>query len=266
MYENNCFITLTYDETKENYHNNMDYSDIQKFKKSLRRKLEPKKIEIFNVHEYGKNGKKHWHLVIFNHDFKDKEYLYTKNGNPIYQSNELAKIWKHGHNTVGSVTEASAMYQAQYTQKDIKNGNTNNKKKAKSNHSGIGLPYFMRHYRQILSLGYVPFGDKRVPIPRSFIRRAHKHYCHYYDQSYFFHTVDRKRWYTPFNNGDALKDLADLYIYYRDNIKQPHIKQLEEEWNETIAKHLETEEKPNFIKSAENFMYDLQNKNNAEQF
>lgn len=33
LYKENCFITLTYDESKDGYHNNKEYADIQKFKK-----------------------------------------------------------------------------------------------------------------------------------------------------------------------------------------------------------------------------------------
>ena len=51
LYQQNCFLTLAY----ENEHvgdNTITYSDIQKFKKRLRESVAPKKIEIFNVHEY----------------------------------------------------------------------------------------------------------------------------------------------------------------------------------------------------------------------
>ena len=217
LYIQNCFITLTYDETKKGYHNEFNYKDVQDFKKRLRAhcaRVYKKKIEIFNVHEYGKNGRKHWHLVIFNHDFTDKELFTVKNGNRIYTSQTLKELWPFGHNTIGEVTEASALYQAQYTQKDIKNGNTNNDRKAKSNHSGIGRGFFLRNYRQILSLGYIPFGKTKMPIPRYFEKLAHKHWCHFNDQTAFFDQSYRKRIYTPFKTGQENKQIADLYAYY----------------------------------------------------
>ena len=76
LYQQNCFLTLTYDEKKKDYHNDFQYKDIQDFKKRLRRHCDyhyKKKIQIFNVHEYGKNTKKHWHLVVFNHQFPDRK-------------------------------------------------------------------------------------------------------------------------------------------------------------------------------------------------
>ncbi len=259
LYSSNCFLTLTYEDSAIG-DNTISYSDIQKFKKRLRRAVAPKKIEIFNVHEYGKNGRKHWHLVVFNHDFNDKTLHTIKKGNRIYTSETLKKLWPHGYNTIGEVTEASAMYQAQYTQKDIKNGNSNNDRKSKSNHSGIGKKYFEQHFRQILSLGYIPIGGRKMPLPRYFEKIAHKHYCHFYDQSAFFDTSYRKRLYTPFKNNDGNQAIAELYIRYK-TLKQEKILEWEQEWNDVIMTEFDTKQKPDFIKSAENALYEL-NKNN----
>lgn len=265
--QQNCFLTLTYDEKKENYNNDLAYSDIQKFKKNLRRYCDyhlQKKIQIFNVHEYGKNGKKHWHLVVFNHDFKDKLLHTTSNGNRLYTSKTLSEKWPHGFSTIGDVTEASAMYQAQYTQKDIKNGNLLSKKQAKSNHSGIGRDYFLSHYRQILMLGYIPFQGKKIPVPRYFKKIAHKHYSHFYDTDNFFDFPHRKKLYTPFKQGEENKEIADLYIKFSENL-QSKTQDLILEWDEVISNHLNTNEKPDFIKSAENFRHDQKQKNNQKE-
>lgn len=264
----NAFLTLTYDESKTDYHNNFQYKDIQDFKKRLRRHCEyhhDKKIQIFNVHEYGKNGKKHWHLVLFNHQFKDKILYTKKNGNYLYTSKQLLKLWPYGHHTIGDVTEASAMYQAQYTQKDLKNGNTQNEKKAHSKHSGIGKPYFLKHYQQILKLGYIPFNGKKIPIPRYFQKIAHKHYSHFYETDNFFDLPHRKKLYSPFSSEIPNKDLADHYINYKES-KNLYIEQLETEWENIMFDHLNKNEDPDFIKSAKNYIYDLNNKQNNKEF
>lgn len=263
----NCFLTLTYDEKKEDYHNNLQYSDIQKFKKKLRRHCEyyyNKKIQIFNVHEYGVNGKKHWHLVVFNHDFNDKKLFTVKNGNTLYTSATLAKLWPYGFNTIGNVTEASAMYQAQYTQKDFKNGNESSPKKSHSKHSGIGRDYFLQNYRQILSLGFIPFNNQKIPIPRYFQKLAHKHYSHFYEPSNFFDTMDRKKLYTSFKFGSENKEIADLYIKYSDQ-KKLQLEQTRLEWEQQIEPFILNTEKPDFRIAAENYLYDLKNKNQTKQ-
>lgn len=266
LYKENSFLTLTYDEKKEGYHNELQYEDIQKFKKRLRKHCSPKKIEIFNVHEYGKNGKKHWHLIVFNHSFKmDKTYFTTKNSNPLYTSKTLDKLWTHGHCTIGDVSTASAMYQAQYSQKDIKNGTVLTNRSSKSNHSALGKPYFLKHYKQILKLGYIPFEGTKRPLPRYFEKIAHKHYSHFYEQINFQDTKDRKALYRPFKNSEQLLDMADLYLEYK-KIKQEKINKIALDWDEIINNHLKTNAEPDFRKSAENYLHDYKQKNQKEIF
>lgn len=268
LYPKNCFLTLTYDESLPGYHNKFQYEDIQKFKKKLRRYCEyhfKKKIQIFNVHEYGKKGKKHWHLVVFNYDFEDRQFFTKRGFHPLYTSEILSKLWPFGFSTIGDVSEASAMYQAQYTQKDFKNGNVTNDKKSHSKHSGIGKEYFLRHYRQILTLGYIPFGGKKVPIPRYFHKLAHKHYSHFYESDNFFDLPYRKKLYTPFKKGEENLEIANLFISYL-NIRKEKIQQLTLDWEEQINKYIFTNEKPNFMISAENYLYDLKNKLTKESF
>lgn len=268
LYLHNCFITLTYDEKKDGYHNQFDYTDIQKFKKRLRSQVwreQKKRIEVFNVHEYGKNGKKHWHLIVFNHDFADKVLYTNKNGVPLYTSKNLEHLWPYGYNTVGDVSEASAMYQAQYMEKDAKNGNLKSKKQSHSKHAGIGKPFFLKHYSQILRLGFVPIGGRKLPVPRYFEKLADKHYCHFYDQTAFFDSKFRKKKHNPFKQGQENKEIADLYLDYKTR-KLDMVQELEKEWREVISQYLVDEDPPDFVKSAQNQLYDLRNKTNKENF
>lgn len=266
LYKENCFLTLTYDEKRPDYHNNFQYSDIQNFKKRLRRWCEyhqQKKIQIFNVHEYGRNHKKHWHLVVFNHDFKDKELFTVKNGNRLYTSEKLTKRWPFGFSTIGNVTEASAMYQAQYTQKDLQYGHSKSARASHSKHSGIGRDYFLTHYDQILRLGYVPFSGRRVPIPRYFTKLAHKHYCWFHERSAFFDNPFRKKLYSASASFVPNNKISDLYIQYalgRAEFKA----QLEQDWDEFLASNI-TNKKPDFALAASNYLYDL-NKNKQSDF
>jgi len=268
LYAENCFLTLTYDEKKEGYHNAFEYPDIQKFKKRLRQHIwrtEKKRVEIFNVHEYGKNGKKHWHLILFNYQFKDRELYSRSQGHPLYTSALLSERWGKGFVTIGDVSEASAMYQAQYTQKDFKNGNVTNDKKSHSKHSGLGKPYFLKHYSQILSLGYIPFAGKKVPIPRYFLKLAHRHWSHYNEPINFFDTNERKALYRPFPAGEPDPLIAQRYGDYVKN-KQPFHDELVANWNDVVSQYLQTKQEPEFVLSAENALYDLKNRNTKEKF
>lgn len=286
LYERSCFLTLTYDEKKDGYHNIFNYPDIQKFKKDLRqhvnssqyshittRKLKRrrwpkwlyKKIEVFNVHEYGKNKKKHWHLIVFNYDFPDKTVHTVKNGISLYTSKALETVWEHGFNTIGDVSTASAMYQAQYCEKDLKHGNRTNSRKSHSKHSGLGKPYFLKHYRQILTHGFVPIGGRKLPLPRYFQRIAHKHYCHYYERSAFHDLRNRKALYRPFKRDRPNKEIADLYIQYK-NLKEEKLLEYQKEWDEVIQTYLTTKQEPDFIKSNNNALHDLKKHIHHERF
>lgn len=268
LYLDNSFLTLTYDEKMEGYKNVLQYKHIQDFKRRLRRQEQyhyNKKIQIFNVHEYGKNGKKHWHLVCFNYNPRDREIHSYSNGKPLFTSKNLQDLWPFGFSTCGDVNEASAMYQAQYTQKDLKNGNITNGKKSKSNHSGIGKEFFLLHYKQILSLGYIPFNGKKIPVPRYFQKLAHKHWCHFNDFSYFIDLPHRKKLYTLFKHGEENKEISDLYSTYRKT-KDIYIEGLAQEWDLFISGSLFSPEKLDSKKSEENFTYDLYRKTNKEIF
>lgn len=268
LYRQNCFLTLTYDETKEGYNNEFNYVHIQRFKKRIRQAVQRstgRKIQIFNVHEYGKNGKSHWHLVVFNYYPEDAKFFTQRNRIPYYTSETLKRLWPYGNHTIGDVNEASAMYQAQYMEKDFKNYNSHSKKKAHSKHSGIGKDYFLRHYKQILSLGYVPFNGLRVPIPRYYEKLAKKHWCHFNQKSAFFDTNTRKKLFTPFKQGEENKEIADLYETYL-KVKQEKILDLEKEFSNVISQYLTTGRDPDFIYSAQNTLHNLRNKEKEEKF
>lgn len=250
------------------YHNELEYRDIQKFKKNLRRHCDyhlGKRVQIFNVHEYGKNGKKHWHLVLFNHNFDDR-IPHTKSGeHTLYKSDTLSKLWPHGFSTIGNVSEASAMYQAQYTQKDLKNGNLLNNKRSHSKHSGIGRDYFLKHYKQILSLGYVPYQARKIPIPRYFLKLAHKHYAHFNEPHFFFDNSERKRLYAPFLKNEQNLEISNLFIAFREK-RQDYLKDIIKEWDEFIEQNLFTDIVPDFALSGANAEHDLKNRVHLQQF
>jgi len=133
MHEENTFITLTYNKENLPPDLSIDKSEIQKFIKRLRKKLEPKKIRYFGCGEYGDQlGRPHYHLCLFGHQFNDLEIVhhaprtyyngrYKKgNNNDLYISRQLEKeIWKKGFCTVGEVTFESAGYVARYCTKKI---------------------------------------------------------------------------------------------------------------------------------------------------
>lgn len=137
------FVTLTYNNP--NLPKNKDgiptlvKSDIQKFKKKLRKYVKKHKeafytwenpntgkiekpVRTFECGEYGpKRGRPHYHMIIFNWEPRDlKEKKISKDGFKLYTSKTLQEIWGKGFIIIGKISYESASYVARYTMK--KNG------------------------------------------------------------------------------------------------------------------------------------------------
>lgn len=116
LYESNYFITLTFAESPIS----CDVKYFQDFMKRLRQYCKRNKKpspRYFHATEYGsKKLRPHHHAIIFNLELTDLElYKWKKNGNHLYTSKILAKIWSHGFITIGAVTHDSIAYTAAYT-------------------------------------------------------------------------------------------------------------------------------------------------------
>lgn len=161
MYENNCYLTLTYDDEHLPSFGSLDHEDFQKFMKKLRKRFVPVNpfpwsrdqgseyqkyrrenwIRYYMCGEYGERcfkcnsnvhdclcksgfeaalGRPHFHACIFNFDFDDKvPVAQNKNGDLLYASPTLTKMWGKGHANIGQVTFESAAYVARYITKKI---------------------------------------------------------------------------------------------------------------------------------------------------
>lgn len=118
LYEDNCFITLTYSD--DNCPKSLNVDDFQKFIKRLRKNFREKKIRYFACGEYGdKLGRPHYHACLFNVDFSDKKIIAQKDLGSVYSSETLEKIWNKGHVQLGQLDLGHAQYVAQYTIKKV---------------------------------------------------------------------------------------------------------------------------------------------------
>jgi hypothetical protein len=127
LHEENCFITLTYNDKHLPKDYSLNHRHFQLFLKRLRKNIAPKRIRFYMAGEYGsKFGRPHYHAAIFGWSPKDKTLLKrTGSGSIIYKSEELADCWKIrtpgtrqyeslGYSSVGDVTFESAAYIARY--------------------------------------------------------------------------------------------------------------------------------------------------------
>lgn len=119
LHQNNCFITLTYDDTHLPSDQSLHYRDFQLFIKRLRKRYPTTKISYYMAGEYGENfGRPHYHACIFGFDFHDKKlWKRTSSGSLIYRSNDLETLWPFGYSSIGDVNFESAAYVARYIMK-----------------------------------------------------------------------------------------------------------------------------------------------------
>ncbi len=120
LHEDNCYITLTFNDENLPVNGSLDVKYYQDFMKRLRFHYRPKIIRYFHCGEYGEDyGRPHYHACLFGHDFEDKHLYTVRDGIPLYTSATLDKIWSHGFSTIGAVTFQSAAYVARYVMKKI---------------------------------------------------------------------------------------------------------------------------------------------------
>jgi len=119
LHTNNCFITLTYDDTHLPSDQSLHYRDFQLFIKRLRKRYPTTKISYYMAGEYGENfGRPHYHACIFGLDFHDKKlWKRTSSGSLIYRSDDLETLWPFGYSSIGDVNFESAAYVARYIMK-----------------------------------------------------------------------------------------------------------------------------------------------------
>lgn len=119
LHELNCFITLTYSDEHMPVDHSVDVATFQKFMKRLRKKY-GQGIRYFHCGEYGSTTHRpHYHALLFNFDFPDKELFQEKSGYQLYISKDLGKLWPFGFSTIGALTFESAAYCARYVMKKV---------------------------------------------------------------------------------------------------------------------------------------------------
>ena len=120
LYDQNCFITLTYAPEYLPEGGSLVLEHFQKFLKRLRKKY-GKSIRFFHCGEYGEQlGRPHYHACILNFDFPDKyHYRTTARGDRIFRSPSLEQLWPFGNSEIGTVTFESAAYVARYCTKKV---------------------------------------------------------------------------------------------------------------------------------------------------
>jgi len=123
-HENNCFITLTYNEKHLPNDYSLNHTHVQKFFKKLRKELDKinhPKIKYFMCGEYGdETWRPHYHIMLFGYDFPDKQQVQSLQvDQPYYISPFLQKLWDKGNHTITNASWETAAYVARYVTKKV---------------------------------------------------------------------------------------------------------------------------------------------------
>lgn len=215
MYDDNSFITLTYDDQHLNSPK-LHYPDFQNFMKSLRSKIYDEQllkffpgsnqrerrrlfrtlsiesqnlikhnssVGVFVAGEYGDRKKRpHWHAILFNWRPQDLKPKYvSERGDQVYTSDVLSSLWPHGASELGQVTFQSAGYVARYATKKLSHGKDGDHEyepiSKRSSRHAIGKKFLERYWQDIFTHGQVILSDEiRCGIPRYYEKWLQKNH------------------------------------------------------------------------------------------
>ena len=186
LYEDNCFVTLTYRDKDLPEDMSVDIRELQLFMKRLRKKY-GEGIRFFGCGEYGeKTGRPHYHVLLFNHDFSDKKLFKRTDYGDLYVSADLERIWTKGNSSIGTVTFQSAAYTARYQMKKQRSEvfqhvyfdpETNEAMPRNpefgtmSKIPGIGFEYVQKYWKEMIRDDYLVIDGKKMSIPRYYAKQ-----------------------------------------------------------------------------------------------
>lgn len=184
LYEQNCFITLTY--SPEHIHRlpafvdpetgevvwSLEKRDFPLFMKRLRKRFGDG-IRFFHCAEYGEeNLRPHHHAILFNFDFSDKKIWTVRKGIRLYTSSALSDLWPFGWSVIGSATFESCAYVARYvTKKYMGDGADEHyygrlpEHTSMSRRPGIGRPWLDRFQRDVYPHDHVVLRNNIICKP-----------------------------------------------------------------------------------------------------
>jgi len=116
LHTDNCFITLTYNDTSLPPNGSLYKPDLQKFLKRLRKQRG--QFRYYACGEYGDTtDRAHYHACLFGIDFHDKRHFRKIGEHNLYTSQQLNDLWGLGNTSIGNLTFETAAYTARYVMK-----------------------------------------------------------------------------------------------------------------------------------------------------
>jgi hypothetical protein len=180
LYDENSFLTLTYDDEHLPSDGSLHLRDFQLFMKRLRRSIAPKRVRFYHCGEYGESlGRPHYHALLFGHGFSDGKFFSERGGNVVRTSAALSELWPFGFSVVGDVTFESAAYVARYVMKKVTGD------RAAEHYSGRKAEYTTMSRRPGIGKAWFDrFKDDVYPLDRLVVRGRDCRPPRFYDSLY----------------------------------------------------------------------------------
>lgn len=193
LHDENCVITLTYNDDNLPKDGNLCKEHWQLFIKRLRSYISPLlyascgksgynrlkvdkvykagSVRYFECGEYGDlSGRPHFHACLFGYDFPDKVVYKNENGTRLYTSKILESLWSYGYSAIGDLDSKSVSYIARYVVKKIVKSLDNEKVKeftSMSRRPGIGSEWLNLFSADIYPDDFVILpGGMKIKPPR----------------------------------------------------------------------------------------------------
>ena len=181
LHENNCFVTLTYNDENLPANGSLDKTHFVKFMKRLRKRY-GNGIRFFQCGEYGDNFcRPHHHALLFGYIPTDLHCVSCDKDYPLYSSEILDSIWTHGFTRTGEVTFDSACYTARYIMKKVNGPDAEKHYKGRvpeyitmSRRPGVGRLWYDKYKKDLYNYDMCVVTD-------SFIAKPSKYYDNLYD-------------------------------------------------------------------------------------
>lgn len=172
LHEQNCFLTLTYDNEHLPPGGSLYPQHMVLFFKRLRKKYG--KLRYFQCGEYGDRfARPHHHSIIFGFDFPDKKVFSRREGVTLYRSDSLDRLWGNGHCSIGAVTFQSAAYVARYIMKKVNGDQAEDYYRGRkpeyitmSRRPGIAADWFKKYSSDVYPKDFITHEGKRFKPPR----------------------------------------------------------------------------------------------------
>jgi hypothetical protein len=236
LHEQNCFITLTYDNDHCPSDRSLNYGDFQRFMKRFRKRFKGSTIRFYMAGEYGEKFERpHFHACIFGFNFPDLTlWKRTPSGALIYRSKSLEDLWSFGYSSVGDVTFESAAYVARYVMKkrtgkvagdhyettDMETGEIKDRVPEFNRMSlkpGIGADWFKRFHSDVYPHDRVIVNGRETRPPKFYDKKFAEQFPEEFEQLQFQRFVDAV---------DRFEDNTDERLAVKEQVTLARTRQL----------------------------------------